>query len=152
LKISKLLNSEPNLELLTNPISNSLTKENIIFLEGQVGSGKTTFVRELLSQIAKNKKVQFRFQGSPSFQKINTYVLKDLEILHFDLYNTNTDDKSDLEDYLRDFCVIMEWPTKSIKEIYKDKALFIDISFKNDARIYSIHTENPKWQKVIKSI
>ena len=152
MKFSKLISTEKNLKLITIPISKNLYKENIIFLEGEVGSGKTTFVRELISQVTKNKKINFSFQGSPSYQKANTYNLKNLDILHFDFYNTNPDNKSDLEDYLRDFFIIMEWPTTSIKKKYKDEALFIDISFKNDARIYIIHSENQKWQKIIKSI
>ena len=152
MKVSKLITTEKNLELITSPISKNLLIENVIFLEGEVGSGKTTFVRQLLSQVAKKKRIKLSFQGSPSYQKANTYVLKDLDVLHFDFYNAHSNNKSDLENYLRDFFIIIEWPTTSIKKIYKDEALFIDISFKNDARIYNIHSKNIKWQKILKSI
>ena len=59
-------------------------KKTIILLKGQLGSGKTTFVRELLSY-----KYKFNDVNSPTFGIINTYNIKENLIYHYDLYRIN---------------------------------------------------------------
>ena len=56
-------------------------KKTIILLKGQLGSGKTTFVKELLSY-----KYKFNNVNSPTFGIINTYDVKENLIFHYDLY------------------------------------------------------------------
>ena len=59
-------------------------KKTIILLKGQLGSGKTTFVKELLSY-----KYKFNDVNSPTFGIINTYNIKENLIFHYDLYRIN---------------------------------------------------------------
>ena len=59
-------------------------KKTIILLKGQLGSGKTTFVKELLSY-----KYKFNDVNSPTFGIINTYNIKENFIFHYDLYRIN---------------------------------------------------------------
>ena len=61
----------------------NLFKKNriIIFLKGELGSGKTTFVQKYLLH-----KYNFKNASSPTFGIINTYMLKDTNIYHYDLY------------------------------------------------------------------
>ena len=59
-------------------------KKTIILLKGQLGSGKTTFVKELLSY-----KYKFNDVNSPTFGIINTYNIKEHLIFHYDLYRIN---------------------------------------------------------------
>ena len=60
-------------------------KKTIILLKGQLGSGKTTFVKELLSY-----KYKFYDVNSPTFGIINTYNIKENLIFHYDLYRINS--------------------------------------------------------------
>ena len=55
--------------------------KNIIFLKGELGSGKTTFVQKYLLH-----KYNFKNTSSPTFGIINTYMLNDTNIYHYDLY------------------------------------------------------------------
>ena len=61
----------------------NLFKKNriIIFLKGELGSGKTTFVQKYLLQ-----KYNLKNASSPTFGIINTYMLNDTNIYHYDLY------------------------------------------------------------------
>ena len=59
-------------------------KKNIILLKGKLGSGKTTFVKELLFH-----KYKFNDVNSPTFGIINTYNIKENLIFHYDLYRIN---------------------------------------------------------------
>ena len=59
-------------------------KKTIVLLKGQLGSGKTTFVKELLSY-----KYKFNNVNSPTFGIINTYNIKENLIFHYDLYRIN---------------------------------------------------------------
>jgi|TARA_B100000795_G_C22541261_1_gene338909 tRNA threonylcarbamoyl adenosine modification protein YjeE len=152
LNFSKLIHSENELHSLVEPLSKNLSNGDLIFLEGGMASGKTTLIREIISSASKAKKKLFHFQGSPTYQRANTYNFKDLNILHFDLHNIKEDDQSDMEDYIQDHCIIMEWPRKKMKEKYLSEALFISISIKNDARLFKFHTLSQKWLKIIKLI
>ena len=152
MNFSKLIHSENELHSLVGPLSKDLSNGDLIFLEGDMASGKTTLIREIISLVSKAKKKSFHFQGSPTYQRANTYNFKDLNILHFDLYNIKEEDQSDLEDYLQDHCILMEWPRKKMKEKYLPEALFISISIKNNARIFKFHAHSQKWLKIIKLI
>ena len=84
-------------------------KKTIILLKGQLGSGKTTFVKELLSY-----KYKFNNVNSPTFGIINTYDVKENLIFHYDLYRINNVSELDeigFYDNLETEAVhFIEWP------------------------------------------
>ena len=84
-------------------------KKTIILLKGQLGSGKTTFVKELLSY-----KYKFNDVNSPTFGIINTYNIKENLIFHYDLYRINNVSELDeigFYDNLETEAVhFIEWP------------------------------------------
>jgi tRNA threonylcarbamoyl adenosine modification protein YjeE len=75
---------------LANP---AVFQNGIIFLEGEMGAGKSTFARVLLSYLARN----FSSQGSPTFPLVQEYSSKNGNpIYHIDLYRLKN--QSELED------------------------------------------------------
>ncbi|MFT4516973.1 MAG: tRNA threonylcarbamoyladenosine biosynthesis protein TsaE [Gammaproteobacteria bacterium] len=65
---------------------NFMTHETvIIYLHGQVGAGKTTFVKSYLNYLDNNSEAT-----SPTFSLVNEYTVKDLKIFHYDLYRINS--------------------------------------------------------------
>ena len=84
-------------------------KKTLILLKGQLGSGKTTFVKELLYY-----KYKFSDANSPTFGIINTYNIKDNLIFHYDLYRINKVSELDeigLYDNLQIEAIhFIEWP------------------------------------------
>ena len=85
----------------------------IIFLDGDLGTGKTTLVKEIIFALGIKEKVK-----SPTFTIIEPYELNNKNIYHIDLYRIN--DPSELEiiglrEYLNESeaIIFIEWPEKS---------------------------------------
>ena len=130
---------------ITNKLAPTLKNQKIIFIEGGVGAGKTTFIRYLLETLAKNNQSKFFFQGSPTYQRENQYYFNQLNCVHFDFYQVEDSLGIDLEDYIIDHCLFIEWPLNSLKKRYQQEALFIKITSEKNHRIIEIYSENQQW-------
>ena len=71
---------------LANFFANFITKGDVILLYGEIGVGKTTFVKYLINSIQKKKKEYLSEITSPTFNIMNEYQAKNLNINHFDLF------------------------------------------------------------------
>ena len=109
-----------------------LTNNYTIFLfEGDMGSGKTTLIKQIVKDIGISENVK-----SPTFSLVNEYIENDLIIFHFDLYRINKENELvsiGFYEYLDSgkLCFI-EWPDIAIQNIYKDYVL-IKISITSDS-------------------
>ena len=83
----------------------------VIWLEGDLGSGKTTFARALIKALGHKGRVK-----SPTYGLLEQYQLGLLQVLHMDLYRIS--DPGELEflglaDLLDDQTILLiEWPGK----------------------------------------
>ena len=136
---------EDELFEITNKLAPTLKNQKIIFIEGGVGAGKTTFIRYLLETLAKNNQSKFFFQGSPTYQRENQYYFNQLNCVHFDFYQVEDRLGIDLEDYIIDHCLFIEWPLNSLKKRYQQEALFIKVKTENNYRTIEMHSENLQW-------
>ncbi len=136
---------EDELFEITNKLAPTLKNQNIIFIEGGVGAGKTTFIRYLLETLAKSNQSKFIFQGSPTYQRENQYYFNQLNCVHFDFYQVEDSPVIDLEDYIIDHCLFIEWPLNSLKKRYQQEALFIKVKTENNYRTIEMHSENLQW-------
>ena len=59
---------------------------SIIFLYGEMGVGKTTFVRYLINEFQESKNLAITEVTSPTFNLLNEYQVNDLIIKHYDLF------------------------------------------------------------------
>jgi tRNA threonylcarbamoyladenosine biosynthesis protein TsaE len=80
------ISSEETTKELAKELSNYLKGGEIIFLYGEMGVGKTTFVKYLINQFQIKKKLQTSEVTSPTFNLLNEYDLYDLSIKHYDLF------------------------------------------------------------------
>ena len=73
-----------------NQISKSILKKlengDCIFLIGEIGVGKTTFTRFLINNLQNQKGLKETEVLSPTFNLLYEYEIKDLKIMHYDLY------------------------------------------------------------------
>tara|TARA_Y100000591_G_C21400577_1_gene482641 strand:+ start:125 stop:568 length:444 start_codon:yes stop_codon:yes gene_type:complete len=139
------INQESELKDLVDKISPLLQHQQILLFEGEVGSGKTTFIRYLLKSLALKANQDFHFLGSPTYQREHHYYLKKLNLIHFDFYQVDEKMHVDLEDYFMNNCLLIEWPLEDLKKRYLPDAMLINIIIKEQSRIIEISSQNPKW-------
>jgi tRNA threonylcarbamoyladenosine biosynthesis protein TsaE len=155
LSLSFTINHESELTDLVSKISPLLQHQQILFFEGEVGSGKTTFIRHLLKSLALKANQDFHFLGSPTYQREHHYNLNKLNLVHFDFYQVDGKTHVDLEDYFMNNCLLIEWPLEDLKKRYLPDAMLIKINVKEQSRIIEISSQNPngflKKIKLIKS-
>ena len=87
IKDSKIdISYEETTKELAKELTHYLKGGEIIYLYGEMGVGKTTFVRYLINQFQKNKKLNITEVTSPTFNLLNEYDINDLVIKHYDLF------------------------------------------------------------------
>ena len=104
-------------EKLTKELAKEFTKYlkggEFVFLYGEMGVGKTTFVKYLINEYQKiNNLIQTEIT-SPTFSLLNEYQLKDIRIKHYDLFRiSRKEDIYNLDIFEKDNKLItfIEWP------------------------------------------
>ena len=145
MSLSFNINQESELTDIVDKISPLLQHQQILFFEGEVGSGKTTFIRHLLKSLALKANQDLHFLGSPTYQREHHYKVKKLNLVHFDFYQVDEKSQFDLEDYFINNCLLIEWPLEDLKKRYLPDAMLIKISIKEQSRIIEISSQNLKW-------
>ena len=111
------------LESFCEDVSLNLKLGDIICLFGELGSGKTTAVRNLINSIYKRNKLQKPISiKSPSFPILLTYEVNNFEIYHYDLYRIlKRSDLSEINIFeeLNNTITFIEWP-EIILDMLKD--------------------------------
>jgi len=107
------ISSEETTRELARELSNYLKGSEIIFLYGEMGVGKTTFVKYLINQFQVKKNLPTTEVTSPTFNLLNEYEIDDLIIKHYDLFRLK--DKSeiknlDLFENNKSIITLIEWP------------------------------------------
>ena len=137
------ISSEKTTKELAKNFSNYLKGGEVIFLYGEIGIGKTTFVKHLINQFQINKKIQTTEVLSPTFNLLNEYELKDLVIKHYDLFRLK--DKSeiknlDLFDNNQNTITLIEWPQLIDKENVV-KSINLVFKYENELNDRSVKIE-----------
>ena len=111
------------LESFCEDVSLNLKLGDIICLFGELGSGKTTVVRNLINSIYKRNKLEKPISiKSPSFPILLTYEVNNFEIYHYDLYRiSKRKDLSEINIFeeLNNSITFIEWP-EIILDMLKD--------------------------------
>jgi tRNA threonylcarbamoyladenosine biosynthesis protein TsaE len=120
------VNSLEELPLAAKKILDESNSEKIFVFKGEMGSGKTTLIKELCLQIGVKSAM-----SSPTFSLINEYETNNGEVVyHFDFYRLEDEQEAfdyGYEDYFfsGNYCFI-EWPEK-IPNLIPDNYLLIEI-------------------------
>ena len=123
------LSSEKKTEELAKKISKKLKLGNVVFFIGEMGVGKTTFIRYLINNFQKKNRLKITEVTSPTFNLLNEYKIKEIKINHYDLFRIKSLDEIHnlgLFDDISNSITLIEWPQK-IKP--KPKNL-IELNFK----------------------
>lgn len=107
------LSSEKQTEELALKFLNKLKPGNKVFLYGEMGVGKTTFVRYLINGFQKKNKLILTEVTSPTFNILSEYSINNLTIKHYDLYRLKNEREVDslgLFEEEPDTIILVEWP------------------------------------------
>ena len=107
------LSSEKKTEELAIRIAQKLKPGHVIFLYGEMGVGKTTFVRFLINNIQKKNNLELTEVTSPTFNLLNEYQICEIKINHYDLFRLKSPKEvKNLDLFAENTNVItlIEWP------------------------------------------
>ena len=134
------ISSEETTKELAKELSNYLKGGEIIFLYGEMGVGKTTFVKYLINQFQIKKKLETSEVTSPTFNLLNEYDVDDLSIKHYDLFRLK--DKSELKNLdifenNKNVIILIEWPQLINKEKL-NKTIDLIFNYENELNNRSV--------------
>ena len=144
-----IIKSLDQLNKISLKILSKVSKEDCIFLFGEIGVGKTTLTRAIINNIQNEKKKSETDVLSPTFNIVYEYEVGELKIMHYDLYRLKTEkefQQLDVFDQSIHSIKIIEWA-----EIINDKPedrLEIYLSYEKEKNMRRINFKGfGKWNK-----
>lgn len=135
--------NEPALQGLAQKISTQCQPGDTIFLEGDLGAGKTTFARAFIRARTK----QTMEVVSPTFMLLQDYALPEgYHIWHFDLYRLEHEGELQelgLEDALKEGITLIEWPT--LAKSWVSEPLRVVITHHDAVRQVTLYGDTNRW-------
>ena len=84
----------------------------VLTFSGEIGTGKTTFIRAMLRKLGVNSVIK-----SPTFSLVESYQATHLQIHHFDLYRIHDENELDeigfCDYFTADAVCCIEWPERA---------------------------------------
>ena len=112
------LSSEKKTKELASKFLKKIKPGCSVFLYGEIGVGKTTFIRYLINELQKINKLEITEVTSPTFNLLNEYQINDFKINHYDLFRLKSVEEIknlDLFEDNKNIITLVEWP-QMIKE------------------------------------
>lgn len=135
-------NSYKDTEKIGADLMSKIEKNSFIALYGDLGAGKTAFVRGLVQRVLPDAVVT-----SPTYNIVNKYSFGDNVIYHFDMYRITDDDdlySVGFYDYLDNGIIVCEWSENipfaipeefikiTIEKLAEENSREITVEFIND--------------------
>ena len=131
-------------EKLTKELAKEFTKYlkggEFVFLYGEMGVGKTTFVKYFINEYQKINNLTQSEITSPTFSLLNEYQVKDIRIKHYDLFRINRkEDINNLDIFEKNnkLITLIEWP-QLIADKQDIKFIALTFNYLNDLNDRSV--------------
>lgn len=130
--ITSILDNEAATLACGDKFSRIMANGLVVYLHGDLGAGKTTFVRGVLNGLGHVGKVK-----SPTYTLVEPYTIFNYNIYHFDLYRFIDEEEWDaagFRDYFnaQSICMI-EWPDKA-ENVLPEPDIHVHLSHYQNAR------------------
>ena len=142
------ISEEKDTKSVAEKFSKLIKQGDFILLSGNLGVGKTTFVKYVINFFQKANKQKITEVTSPTFTVMNEYQIKKILLKHYDLYrikNKKELNNLGIDENLKDQITLVEWP-EIIKKIKIQKGINLIFEYEENytKRYLSIITENKK--------
>ncbi len=107
------LSSEKKTEELASKFLKKIKPGDIVFVYGEMGVGKTTFIRYLINGLQKRNNLRITEVTSPTFNILNQYEINQFKVNHYDLFRIKSSEEIknlDLFDDIMNSILLIEWP------------------------------------------
>ena len=143
------ISEEKDTKSLAEKFSKLIKQGDFILLSGNLGVGKTTFIKYLINSLQKANKQKITEVTSPTFTVINEYQIKKILIKHYDLYrikNKKELNNLGIKEDLKDQITLVEWP-EIVKKIKIKNSINLIFEYKKNytERYLSIISKNKKF-------
>ena len=142
------ISEEKDTKSVAEKLSKLIKQGDFILLSGNLGVGKTTFIKYVINSLQKINKQKISEVTSPTFTVINEYKIKKILIKHYDLYRIKNQKELNnlgIQENLKDQITLVEWPEilKKIK-IKNSTNLIFEYKKNYTERYLSIISKNKK--------
>ena len=142
------ISEEKDSKSVAEKFSKLLRIGDLILLSGNLGVGKTTFIRHIINSIQMINKQKISEVPSPTFNITNEYQIKNILIKHYDLYRIKN--KKELynlgiQENLKKQITFIEWP-EVIKKLKIKNSIYLMFKYNNNftKRYLTIISKNKK--------
>ena len=145
-----IVKSLDHLNQISKTISKKLENGDCIFLIGEIGVGKTTLTRYLINNLQSQKGLKETEVLSPTFNLLYEYEIKDLKIMHYDLYRikkTNELDHLGIFSEIEKTVKIIEWPDLIKTPLTNKLEIHLDYGKNDNERKIKIYGSS-KWKEL----
>ncbi len=137
IKNSKIdISSEKSTRELAEKLTLYFKGGEYIFLYGEMGVGKTTFVKYFINKFQTNEQLKLTEVTSPTFNLLNEYETNNFVIKHYDLFRIkNSSEIKDLDIFENNEKIItlVEWP-QLLKNNNKAKCIDLLFTYENELK------------------
>ena len=126
---------------IAKKFSKILKKGDIVFFHGEIGVGKTTFIKHLINSLQIKNNLNLTEITSPTFNLVNEYNVGIFIIQHYDLYRLKSSDETKnigLLENQKEILTLIEWPEKINIKINNKIDLFFEYGKDMNKRFLSI--------------
>ena len=142
------ISKEKDTRLVAEKISKLINLGDFILLSGNLGVGKTTFIKYIINFLQRINRQKISEVPSPTFNINNEYQIKKILIKHYDLYRIKNEKELNnlgIQENLKKQITLVEWP-KIVKKLKIKNSITLIFKYNNDytERYLTIISNNRK--------